>query len=67
MGFPGGTVVKNLLANAGDVGPIPGLRRKRQLTPVFLPGEFHGQRSLAVYCSRGHKELGMSERTSTHR
>ena len=24
-------------------------RRKRQLTSVFLPGEFHGQRSLMVY------------------
>ena len=24
-------------------------RRKWQLTPVFLPGEFHGQRSLAGY------------------
>ena len=23
--FPGGSVVKNLLANAGDLGPIPGL------------------------------------------
>ena len=32
-------MVKNLLANAGDVGPIPGWRRKWQLTPVFLPGE----------------------------
>ena len=30
MGFPGGTVVKNLLANAGDtgdVGSVHGLRR----------------------------------------
>ena len=30
MGFPGGTVVKNLLANAGDagdVGSVPGLGR----------------------------------------
>ena len=25
--FPGGTVVKNLLASAGDVGSIPGLGR----------------------------------------
>ena len=24
-------------------------RREQQLTPVFLPGEFHGQRSLAGY------------------
>ena len=26
-GFPGGSVVKNLPANAGDTGPIPGLGR----------------------------------------
>ena len=25
MGFPGGSVVKNLPANIGDVGSIPGL------------------------------------------
>ena len=42
-------VVKNLPANAGDipwVGQIP-WRRKGQPTPVFLPGESQGQRSLA--------------------
>ena len=27
LGFPGGSVVKNLPANAGDVGSIPGLGR----------------------------------------
>ena len=30
-------------------------RRKRQLTPVFLPGESYGQRSLAGYSPWGHK------------
>ena len=58
MGFPGGTVVKNLLANTGDTGDldsIPGLggkiswNWKWQPTQVFLPGKFHGQRSLAGY------------------
>ena len=34
MGFPGGSVVKNPLANAGDVGSIPGLGRS--------PGEGNG-------------------------
>ena len=34
MGFPGGSVVKNLPANAGDEGSIPGLRRS--------PGEGNG-------------------------
>ena len=31
-------------------------RRKWQSTPVFLPGEFHGQRSLVGYSPWGHKE-----------
>ena len=30
--------------------------REWQPTPVFLPGEFHGQRSLAGYSLWGHKE-----------
>ena len=30
--------------------------RNRQPTPVFLPGESHGQRSLVGYTPRGHKE-----------
>ena len=39
-----------------------------RLTPVFLPGESHGQRSLAGYRPRGHKESDMTERltTATH-
>ena len=36
-------------------------RMERQPTPVFLPGESHGQRSLAGYGPRGHKELEMTE------
>ena len=31
QGFPGGTVVKNLPANAGDTGSSPGLRRSHML------------------------------------
>ena len=51
---PGGSVVKNLPANAGDADSIPGLektpwRRKWQPTSVFLPGELHGQRSPESY------------------
>ena len=33
-------------------------RRKWQPIPVFLPGESHGQRSLAGYSSWGHTESG---------
>ena len=40
-------------------------RRAWQPTPVFLPGEFHGQRSLTGYRPWGHKELDMTERLST--
>ena len=37
-------------------GKIP-WRRAWQHTPVFLPGESHGQRSLGGYSPWGHKEL----------
>jgi len=64
-------VVKNLPANAGDtrdVGSIPGSgkipwSRKWQPTPVFLPGESHGQRSLVGYSPCGCKELDTTEHT----
>ena len=36
-------------------------RRAWQPTPVFLPGDVHGQRSLVGYSSWGHKELDMTE------
>ena len=60
--------VKNLPANIGDmrhgfdpwVGKIP-WRRARQPAPVFLPGESHGQRSLAGYSSWGLKETDTTE------
>ena len=67
MGFSGVSVIKNLSVNAADmrpefdpwVGKIP-WRRVWQPTPVFLPGESHGQRSLAGYSPWDHKE---SDRT----
>ena len=54
-------MVKNLPANAGDMGSIPGLGRSPRegnvdLTPVFFPGKSHGQRSLAGYSPWDHKE-----------
>ena len=39
-------------------------RRAWQPTPVFLPGESHGQKSLAGYSPWGHKELDMTEATA---
>ena len=41
--------------------------RRWQPTPVFLPGKFHGQRSLAGYNSQGHKELDTTEQLSIQR
>ena len=35
-------------------------------TPVFWPGEFHGQRSLEGYSPWRHKELDTTERLSLH-
>ena len=40
------------------VGKIPW---RRELTPVALPEEFHGLRSLAGYSPQGHKESDMTE------
>ena len=68
MLFPGGTVVKNLPANAGNTGdrgfnPWVGKspwRKKWQPIPVLLPGKSHGQRSLVDCSSWGHKRVGHS-------
>ena len=39
--------------------------RKWQPIPVFLPGEFHGQRSLAGYSPWSRKEQDMTERRNS--
>ena len=66
MGFPGSSVSKESALSAGDPGSIPGSGRSleggRQPTPVFLPGESHGQRSLVGCSPWGRKESGMTER-----
>ena len=58
--FSGGSSDKESACNAGDPGPIPGSgrvpwRRAWQPAPVFLPGEFHGQKNLAGYSPGGHR------------
>ena len=62
-----GRTVRGLLwwlGLVGDPGSIPGLGRSlgggNGYTPVFMPGEFHGQKNLAGYSPWGHKELGYS-------
>ena len=42
------------------VGKIP-WRREWQPSPVFLPGEFHGQRSLAGYSPWSNQESDTPE------
>ena len=64
-------VVKNPPTNAGDLKRLefdPWVRRIHwgrawQPTPLFLPGESHGQRSLAGYSPWGRKESDMTEAT----
>ena len=65
-GFPSGSVVKNLPSNARNardrLDPWVGAIRwsmRWQPIPVFLPGKYHGQRSLAGYSSWGHR-VGLS-------
>ena len=74
-GFPG-SASGSLPVNARDtrdLGSIPGSGRSLgggrtwQSTPIFLPGEFQGQRSLAGYSPRGHRESDTTEQlTHTH-
>ena len=69
-GFPGGAVVKNPPANAGDGGPISGwgdpLEEGTAAAPLFLPGEFHEWRNLAGYHPWGNKESDTTEHAHTH-
>ena len=66
LGFPGGSEGKESACNTVEVGWIPGsgrfLKRREWLpTTLFLPGEFHGQRSLVGHSPWSHKELDMTE------
>ena len=75
-GFSSSSDGKASACNTGDPGSIPGQEGpcwgrspgegNGSPTSVFLPGEFHGRRSLVGYSPWGHKELDMTERL-THR
>ena len=68
--FPGGSVTENPPANARDAGLIPGSGRspgEGNGNPVFLPGNSHGQRILAGYSPRDHKEPDRIWQLSTHK
>ena len=71
MGFPGGTSGKEPDCHCRRcrrpgfdprIGKIP-WRRAWRPTPVSLPGESHGQRSLVGYSVQGGKESDMTEVT----
>ena len=68
-GFPGGTSSKEPACQCRRckrcgfnlwVRKIP-WKRAWQPSPVFLPGEFHGQRSLAAYGPWGHRQSDTPE------
>ena len=71
QGFPGGSDGKESACNAGDLGLIPESRRSLgeewQPTPVFLPGEFHGQRNPMGYGPGDRKESDTTERLTLTR
>ena len=61
LGLPWWLICKESACNAGDPGSISGSGRypgegNGNLTPVLLPGEFQGQRSLVGYRPWDHKE-----------
>ena len=64
-------MVKNLPAmqetQVQSLGQEDPWRRECLPTPVFLPGEFYGQRSLAGYSLWGHKELDTTEWLTPYR
>ena len=71
MGFPGGTSDKESVGQCGRLKRCmvnPWVRkilwrRAWQPASLFLPGESHGQRSLAGYSPWGHKESDMTAAT----
>ena len=69
-GFPGGSLVKNLQANAGDVGSILGqddpLEEETATQSSILAWRIHGQRSLVGYSPWSPKELDTIEQLTLH-
>ena len=63
--LPGAQTVKNLPTmwetQVRSLSQEDCLEKGMQPTPVFLPGESHGQRSLEGYSPWGHKESDMTE------
>ena len=73
-GSPGGSMAKKLSAmqemqeaQVWFLGQEDPQKRASQRTPVFLPGESHGQRSLSDYSPWGCKESDKREATERAR
>ena len=64
ISFPGGSVVKNRPASAGDqvqsLDQEDPLEEESQLILVFLPGKSHGPSGLEGYRPQGCKELDIT-------
>ena len=68
LGSPGGSVIKNppaIAGNTGDGDSIPVSGRypgvgNVNLTPIFLPRESYGQRTLGGSSNWGHRKLDMT-------
>ena len=70
MGFPIAQMIKNLPVmketRVRFLGQEDSLEKGMAPSPVLLPGESHGQRSLAGYSPRGHKGSDTTERLHFH-
>ena len=71
MGFPDGSVVKNLPAtqetqktSVWSLDQEDPLKKEWKPISVFWPGKCHGQRGLVSYSPKGHKELDTPEQLS---
>ena len=65
VGFPGGSDDKESACNARDLvqslGGEDPMEKGMATHSSILPGEVHGQRSLAGYSSQGHREWDTTE------
>ena len=67
-GFPVGSMAKSLPAmQVHSMGQEDSLKEAWQPTPVFLPGESHGQRNPSGYSPQGHKESGTTKANESAR
>ena len=67
VGFPSGTAVKNLPANARDLGSIPRSGRSPGEDGNPFQYSYLGQRSQASYSPSGCKKSDMTEHTQAHK